>query len=231
MDSPMPSSLVEILDALDALDDPRGDRTKLHPLTDILVLSVLAVLCGTDSFVAIALFGQLNEEWLRTFLELPHGIPSHNTLGRVFARLDASGFEGGFRDWVQEAFELTEGQVVPVDGKSVRHALYMAALSVIRQDSIHQHFYQGLRQRGKARVSGRMDTVSSWALPSRYGLPSPGNCSGSRKKWDMTTSLQHGLATRTEAVHGLSRPSRLLKNGFGMTSATTRAAEAVFAVV
>ena len=100
--------------------DPRVNRTKLHPLTDILVLSVLAVICGADSFVAIALFGQLNEEWLRTFLALPHGIPSHDTLERVFARLDASGFEEGFRDWVQEAFELTDGQVVSVDGQSVR---------------------------------------------------------------------------------------------------------------
>ena len=78
MDSPMPSSLVEILDAL---EDPRVDRTKLHPLTDILVLSVLAVICGADSFVAIALFGQLNEAWLRTFLKLPHGIPSHDSWG------------------------------------------------------------------------------------------------------------------------------------------------------
>ena len=62
MDSPMPSSLVE---TLDTLKDPRGDRTKLHKLTDILVL---AVICGADSFVAIALFSQLNEAWLRTFL-------------------------------------------------------------------------------------------------------------------------------------------------------------------
>ena len=97
MDRPMAASLVEILDAL---EDPRIDRTKLHPLTDILVLSVLAVICVADSFVAIALFGQLNEAWLRTFLELPYGIPSHDTLGRVFARLDASGFKEGFRDWV-----------------------------------------------------------------------------------------------------------------------------------
>ena len=80
----------------------------------------LDIICGTDSFVAIALFAQLNEAWLRTFLALPHGIPSHDTLRRVFARLDASGFEEGFRGWVQEVFELTEGQVVPVVGKSVR---------------------------------------------------------------------------------------------------------------
>ncbi len=117
MPGPMSPSLVE---TMEALEDPRVDRTKLHPLTDILVLSVLAVICGADSFVAIALFGRLNEEWLRTFLKLPHGIPSHDTLGRVCARLDAAGFEEGFRDWVQAAFELTEGQVVPVDGKCVR---------------------------------------------------------------------------------------------------------------
>ena len=95
----------------------------MHPLTDILVLSVLAVICGADNFMAIALFGELHEEWLRTFLELPHGIPSHDTLGRVFGRLDASGFEEGFRDWVQDAFERTDGhdgQVVAVDGKSLR---------------------------------------------------------------------------------------------------------------
>ena len=115
MDSPMPSSWVEILGTL---EDPRVDRTRLHPLTDILVLSVPAVICGANSFVAIALFGRIHEEWLRTFLELPHGIPSHDTLGRVFARLDASGFEEGFRDWMQAL--AVDGHVVAVDGKCLR---------------------------------------------------------------------------------------------------------------
>ena len=117
MDSPTSPSLVE---TMGTLEDFRVERTKLHPLTDILVLSVMAVICGADSFVAIALFGRLNEEWLRTFLDLPHGIPSHDTLGRVFARLDAARFEACFRDWVQAAFQLTGGQVVPIDGKCLR---------------------------------------------------------------------------------------------------------------
>ena len=70
--------------------------------------------------MAIALFGRLNEAWLRTFPGLPHGIPSHDTLGRVFGRLDAARFEECFRDWVQAAFKPTGGQVVPVDGKCLR---------------------------------------------------------------------------------------------------------------
>ena len=143
MDGPMPSSLVE---TLDTLEDPRVDRTKRHPLTDILVLSVLAVICGADSFVVIALFGQLNEDWLRTFLALPHGIPSHDTLGRVFARLDAARFEEGFRDWVQAAFALTVGQGVPIDGKSVR----------------------GSHDRGRG--LGPLHLVSAWAQANRLVL-------------------------------------------------------------
>ena len=110
MDNPMPPSLVEVMDTL---EDFRVDRTRLHPLTDILTLSVLAVICGADSFVTIALFGRLNQEWLRTFLALPNGIPSHDTLGRVFARLDAARFEECFRDWVQAAFELTGARSCP----------------------------------------------------------------------------------------------------------------------
>lgn len=61
---------------------------------------MLAVICGVDSFVTIALFGRLHETWLRTVLKLPNGIPSRDTPGRVFAWLDATGFEEGFRDWV-----------------------------------------------------------------------------------------------------------------------------------
>ena len=78
------------------------------------------VICGADSFVAIALFGWLNEEWPRTFPGLPNGIPSHDMSGRVFARLDEARFEEGFRDRVQAAFKPTGGRVVPVAGKSVR---------------------------------------------------------------------------------------------------------------
>ncbi len=138
--------------------DPRGNRTKLHSLTDILVLSVMAVICGADSFVAITLFDQLNEAWLRTFLELPQGIPSHDTRGRVFARLDVSGFEEGFRDCVQEAFALTDGRVVPVDGHSVR----------------------GSHERGRG--LGPLHLVSAWVCPRRRWTTSPTRLRPSRSR-------------------------------------------------
>ena len=86
MDRPMPSSPVEILGAL---EDPRVDRTKLHPLTDILVLSVLAVICGADSFVARPL--RPTQRGLAAHLPgLLNGSPSHDPLGRVCARLAAA---------------------------------------------------------------------------------------------------------------------------------------------
>ena len=88
----------------------------------MLVLSVLATICGADNMVAIADFGQANQKWLQAFLPLPNGIPSHDTLGRVLARLDAVPCEAGFLDWVQSAFTLTQGQLVAIDGKSVRHS-------------------------------------------------------------------------------------------------------------
>ena len=100
--------------------DPRIDRTKRHPLMDIFVIAILAVICGADGWTDMELFGQTKLDWLKSFLELPHGIPSHDTFGRVFARIDAEEFERSFREWVQAISELTQGQVIAVDGKQLR---------------------------------------------------------------------------------------------------------------
>ena len=82
-------------ETLAKLDDPRVARTKLHKLSDIMVITVLAVICGADNFVASALLGQRHEAWLRTFLELPHGLPSLDPLGRMFARLEVTQLRPG----------------------------------------------------------------------------------------------------------------------------------------
>lgn len=100
--------------------DPRVERTKRHKLLDIFLIAICGVICGADSWVDIELFGKSKLEWLRTFLTLPNGIPSHDTFGRVFAAIDPEEFERSFMEWVQAINELTQGQVIAVDGKQLR---------------------------------------------------------------------------------------------------------------
>ncbi len=102
------------------IKDPRIDRTKRHRLLDILIIAICGVICGADSWVDIELFGKTKIEWLKTFLKLPNGIPSHDTFGRVFAALNPQEFESSFVEWVQAINQLTQGQVIAVDGKQLR---------------------------------------------------------------------------------------------------------------
>ena len=100
--------------------DPRIERSKRHKLLDIILLAICGVICGADSWVDIEMFGRAKKRWLKTFLELPNGIPSHDTFGRVFAAIDPEEFEKSFREWVQTIHELTRGQVIALDGKQLR---------------------------------------------------------------------------------------------------------------
>lgn len=104
------------------LEDPRVDRARRHKLLDIIVIAVCGVICGADSWVDIEEFGKAKQEWLGTFLELPSGIPSHDTFGRVFAQLDSEGFQGCFFRWVKAVQEVTKGEVIAIDGKTLRHS-------------------------------------------------------------------------------------------------------------
>ncbi|MHC4310653.1 MAG: ISAs1 family transposase [Planctomycetota bacterium] len=104
------------------LTDPRIDRTKLHKLLDILVIAICAVIAGADNWEDIADFGQAKIDWFETFLELPNGIPSHDTFNRVFARLDPQEFRNGFISWVSAVSEVIDGQVIAIDGKVLRRS-------------------------------------------------------------------------------------------------------------
>lgn len=104
------------------LPDPRVERTKRHQLLDIITIAVCAVIAGADSFVDIEQFGHARHDWFASFLPLPGGIPSHDTFGRVFARLDPVAFEGCFLTWVQAILPRPAGEVVAIDGKVARRS-------------------------------------------------------------------------------------------------------------
>lgn len=111
-----------IMEYFAQIPDPRMERTRHHSLVSVLVLSVCAVICGADSFVAIEQFGRAKLAWLKTFLHLPHGIPSHDTIGRIFSTLNPGALNEAFRRWVSAVHRLTRGEVVAIDGKTLRRS-------------------------------------------------------------------------------------------------------------
>ena len=103
------------------VEDPRMERTKLHRLRDIIILAICGVICGAEGWVEIEEFGKAKEAWFTELLDLPNGIPSHDTFGRVFARLDPKQFEASFVQWVQGISKTIQG-VVAIDGKTLRRS-------------------------------------------------------------------------------------------------------------
>jgi predicted transposase YbfD/YdcC len=104
------------------LPDPRVEGRCDHKLIDIIVIAVCAVIAGAETWVDVEQFGRARKEWLETFLELPAGIPSHDTFGRFFAALDADAFQASFIRWVEGVFRVSKGQVIAIDGKTVRRS-------------------------------------------------------------------------------------------------------------
>jgi predicted transposase YbfD/YdcC len=123
----MPNTpLGALVDHFSDLEEPRSDNRR-HLLLDIIVIAICAAICDADAWTDVELFGQAKEKWFRSFLELPHGIPSHDTFSRVFAQIDAEQFQERFRDWIAAVEERTEGEIVALDGKQLRRSHDKAA--------------------------------------------------------------------------------------------------------
>jgi hypothetical protein len=137
-----------------AVEDPRIERTKLHRLVDILMIAVCGVICGADGWVEIEEFGKAKAAWFHSWLALPHGIPSHDTFGRVFARIDPKEFEACFLHWVQSVSEEIKG-VIAADGKTLR------------------------RSHNRANGKRALHLVSAWASENRMVLGIRTTCSES----------------------------------------------------
>lgn len=109
------------LESFHDLPEPRTHRGKIrHQLIDIITITLCAVLCGAEDWVDVEDFGEAKREWFETFLDLPGGIPSHDTFSRVFAMIDPEAFGSCFISWVSGMTKPTKGRVVPIDGKTVR---------------------------------------------------------------------------------------------------------------
>jgi predicted transposase YbfD/YdcC len=104
------------------MDDPRVVGRCTYELTEVVLIAICGVLCGAESWTEIEEFGESKRAWLSQFLRLEQGIPSHDTFRRVFSLLPAEVFESRFREWVETTFRVESGQVIAIDGKTVRGA-------------------------------------------------------------------------------------------------------------
>ncbi len=109
-----------VLSHFQHLRDPRVGCKKEHNLVAIVTMAILAVLCGADGFVAIETYGKANLAWLETFLDLPYGIPSHDTFGRVFGMLEAQELQNSFLAWVSSITEKLGLELIHIDGKTAK---------------------------------------------------------------------------------------------------------------
>ena len=100
------------------LTDPRSTRRRQHHLLDIITIAICASICGADNWVDVALFGRAKQVWFTSFLELPYGIPSHDTFGRVFVRLNPERFQECFLSWTRAVAQLTQGALVSLEASN-----------------------------------------------------------------------------------------------------------------
>lgn len=143
---PTQATTSSLLEYFADLPDPRIDRCKDHALIDIITIAILATICGAEHFTEMETFGEAKHDWLKTFLKLENGIPSHDTFARVFARIKPAAFQERFARWVQAVRTATDDEVIGIDGKTAR------------------------RSHNKGAGLGPLHLVSAWASRNRLVL-------------------------------------------------------------
>jgi predicted transposase YbfD/YdcC len=122
-----PHTTASIIEHFASIPDPRMERRKRHKLGDIFFITLCAVICGADDWVSIEQFGHAKRKWFTAVLNLKQGIPSHDTFGRVFSLIDTQQFSRCFSRWVADLAELSDGEVIAIDGKCLRRILDSAS--------------------------------------------------------------------------------------------------------
>jgi predicted transposase YbfD/YdcC len=147
---------VSLVEHFKELADPRDGRYIWHELSDILLIAVCAAICGADNWVAVEAFGQAKVGWLKESLglSLPHGIPSHDTFGTVFSLIEPEAFQACFIGWAQAVREVSEGEIVAIDGKTLRRSPDQpngrAAIAMVSAWANDNHLVLGQRQVAEA---------------------------------------------------------------------------------
>lgn len=116
------SAVAPLIQVFSGLKDPRSTKSRKHPLVNIIVIAICSCLCGADNWVATELWAKSNRKWLAGFLNMSTGVPSHDTLGRVFSILEPTAFQNAFAMWVQGLEVDVEGKVIAIDGKTLRRS-------------------------------------------------------------------------------------------------------------
>ncbi len=125
-----------IIEHFKTIQDPRRDHRKEHLLIDIIFITICAVICGADDWYEIETYGKRKEQWLKTILELPNGIPSHDTFNRVFSSLDPRALQHSFLNWVESIAKLAEDQIISIDGKRLCNSREKGSKAIIQMVSM-----------------------------------------------------------------------------------------------
>jgi predicted transposase YbfD/YdcC len=112
----------KLMSIFGSIDDPRSHINQLHNLVDILLIGIISVICGAETWKQMVEFANSKEDFMRKFLQLENGIPSEDTMNRVFSSINSSEFEASFIEWVNSISKITKGQVIAIDGKTLRGA-------------------------------------------------------------------------------------------------------------